>query len=313
MQAVIVAGGKGTRLRPLTYSRPKPMLPLFERPHLAWLVDRCCAAGITDIIINLHYQAEQIEAYFKDGAHLGAKIRYSYETSALDTAGAVKLAEPLFSGEPLLVFNADILTDLDLTALIRSHQETGAVATITLTRVEDPTAFGLVELTEQNHVVAFCEKPTAEEAQRLGIDTVNAGTYVLDPKIFAPIPAGVPWSFERQLFPQLLADGRLVNGFVAEGYWLDIGNPERYWQAHLDILKKALPYALDAIEKAPGIWIGSNAEVHPGAHVESPCFIGDYCRIGENAVIPAKTILGSASLVNCPLSPGIYPPGLLLP
>jgi mannose-1-phosphate guanylyltransferase/mannose-1-phosphate guanylyltransferase/phosphomannomutase len=313
MQAVIVAGGKGTRLRPLTYARPKPMIPLFERPFLAWMVDRCRAVGVTDIIINLHYRAEQIEQYFRDGTGHGVKIRYSRESTPLDTAGAVKQAEPYFTGEPLLVFNADILTDLDLGALVRAHEARGATATIALTRVADPTAFGLVELDGADRVVAFREKPTAEEARRLGIDTVNAGTYVLDPGVFAPVPAGEPWSFERQLFPGLLAGGALVHGFVCDGYWLDLGNPERYWQAHRDILRGAMPFRLDAVERSQGVWIGDGAEVDPAAELHTPCYVGPSCRVGKDAVLPAGTVLCAASLVNRPLSPGIYPPGTLLP
>ncbi len=312
MQAVIVAGGKGTRLRPLTYQTPKPMLPLFERPFLALLVERCREAGITDILINLHYQAEQIQDYFKDGSHLGVQIRYSFEKTPLDTAGAVKLAEPFFSGEPLVVFNADILTNLDLKHLITTHQQAGATATITLTRVEDPTAFGLVELDADSRVLAFREKPTAEEAARLGIDTVNAGTYVLDPQIFQAVPPDVPWSFERQLFPNLLTQGKTVLGYTSDAYWLDIGNPGKYLQAHLDILKKHMPFALAATESTPGVWLGEAVEVDGSAVLNAPCYIGPRARLGPGAVIPAGTVLGGASLVNQPLCPGIYPPGTML-
>lgn len=289
------------------------MLPLFERPFLVFLVERCREAGITDIVINVHYQAHQIQQYFGDGSRFGVRIRYSIEESALDTAGAVKLAEPLFSGAPLVVFNADILTDLDLKALIAAHRSAGAVATIALTRVEDPTAFGLVELDSDDRVLAFREKPTAEEAARLGIDTVNAGTYVLEPHIFAPVPAATPWSFERQLFPGLLAAAQPVLGFVSSAYWLDIGNPAKYWQAHSDILTGHMPYSLAAREHRPGIWIAPNAEVDPQAQLEAPCYIGEYCRLGPQATIAAGTILGSASLVNRPLSAGLYPPGTMVP
>lgn len=311
MQAVIVAGGKGTRLRPLTYRTPKPMLPLFERPFLELLLMRCYEAGVTDILINVHYQADQIREHFEDGQDFNVQIRYSHESSPLDTAGAVKLAEPYFNGTPLIVFNADILTALDLKALIAAHKESGAVATIALTQVEDPTAFGLVELDAAGRVVAFREKPTAEEAARLGIDTVNAGTYVLDPRVFAPVPADTPWSFERQLFPKLLLEGQMVMGYLSDAYWLDIGNPAKYWQAHFDILSGTMPYPLKAVQTLPGIWVGAGAQIHPNVKLEAPCFIGEDCQLGEGAVIPAGTVLGSGSLVNGPLGRGIYPPGTL--
>ncbi|MBW4698131.1 MAG: NDP-sugar synthase [Aphanocapsa lilacina HA4352-LM1] len=313
MQAVIVAGGKGTRLRPLTYQTPKPMLPIFERPFLCLLVERCRAAGIVDILMNVHYQAGQIQDYFGDGGAFGVRIRYSIEQNPLDTAGAVKLAEPYFTGAPLVVFNADILTDLDLKALLAAHREAGAVATLALTRVLDPTAFGLVQLSEHHRVVAFREKPTAEEADRLGSDTVNAGTYVLEPRIFAAVPKQTPWSFERQLFPDLLAQRQQVLGFVSDAYWLDIGNPAKYWQAHVDILSGRMPYPPQAQQTAPGIWVAEGAAVDPAARLEAPCYIGGRCCVGPEAAIAPGTVLGSASLVNRPLAPGIYPPGTMVP
>jgi mannose-1-phosphate guanylyltransferase len=312
MQAVIVAGGKGTRLRPLTYATPKPMIPLFDRPFLQVLVERCREVGITDILLNVRYGAEHIQRYFQDGSPFGVKVRYSMETEALDTCGAVKLAEEYFTGETLLVFNADILTNLDLRALITAHQSAQAKATIALYRVQDPTAYGLVELepgtTAAQPVRAFREKPTAEEAARLGIDTINAGTYVMEPEVFQEVPAGEPWSMERQLFPSLVSKGA-VFGFPYEGYWMDIGNPQKYLQAHLDILSGEMPYVLEAQEIAPQVWAGEGAEISPEAKLQGPCYIGPYSQIGSKAVIPANTLVGRGALINSALTPGVYPAG----
>jgi mannose-1-phosphate guanylyltransferase len=312
MQAVIVAGGKGTRLRPLTYATPKPMIPLFDRPFLQVLVERCREVGITDILLNVRYGAEHIQRYFQDGSPFGVKVRYSMETEALDTCGAVKLAEEYFTGETLLVFNADILTNLDLRALITAHQSAQAKATIALYRVQDPTAYGLVELepgtTAAQPVLAFREKPTAEEAARLGIDTINAGTYVMEPEVFQEVPAGEPWSMERQLFPSLVSKGA-VFGFPYEGYWMDIGNPQKYLQAHLDILSGEMPYVLEAQEIAPQVWVGEGAEISPEAKLQGPCYIGPYSQIGSKAVIPANTLVGRGALINSALTPGVYPAG----
>jgi mannose-1-phosphate guanylyltransferase len=312
MQAVIVAGGKGTRLRPLTYATPKPMIPLFDRPFLQVLVERCREVGITDILLNVRYGAEHIQRYFQDGSPFGVKVRYSMETEALDTCGAVKLAEEYFTGETLLVFNADILTNLDLRALITAHQSAQAKATIALYRVQDPTAYGLVELepgaTAAQPVRAFREKPTAEEAARLGIDTINAGTYVMEPEVFQEVPAGEPWSMERQLFPSLVSKGA-VFGFPYEGYWMDIGNPQKYLQAHLDILSGEMPYVLEAQEIAPQVWVGEGAEISPEAKLQGPCYIGPYSQIGSKAVIPANTLVGRGALINSALTPGVYPAG----
>lgn len=326
MQSVIIAGGRGTRLSPLTYSNPKPMLPLMERPFLAWMVERCRVAGITDILINVHYQAAQIQAYFGDGDRFGVQIRYIQESEPLGTAGAMKLAEPYFTGESLIVFNADILTDLDLGALIQAHQQANAKATLTLARVENPTAFGLVELwpgdaDSQSQVVpqgsqkvrAFREKPSAAEAAQLGTDTINAGTYVLEPDLFAEYPTGVPLSFERTIFPRLLEQEQLVTGFIWSGYWLDLGTPDNYYQAHLDILTGKMAYDLGKIadESVSHVWIAKSAKVAPAARLEGPCYIGEHVYLGPDAGIPAGTIIGTNSLINQRLSPGVYPPGTL--
>lgn len=326
MQAVIIAGGKGTRLRPLTYSNPKPMLPLMEQPFLGWMVERCLSVGISDILINVHYQAHQIQDYFGDGNKFGVQIRYIQESEPLDTAGAMKLAEPYFTGESLVVFNADILTDLDLKALIQAHQQTNAKATLTLARVEDPTAFGLVELgsldPNQGKLVppgsqkirAFREKPSAAEVAQLGIDTVNAGTYVLEPDLFTKYTTGAPLSFERTIFPGLLEQGQPMTGFVWSGYWLDLGTPGKYYQAYLDILTGKMPYNLSAIadEPAPHVWIAKSASVDAAARLVGPCYVGEQVYLGPNADIPAGTIIGANSLINQSLSPGIYSSGTLV-
>ncbi|MBD2104202.1 sugar phosphate nucleotidyltransferase [Leptolyngbya sp. FACHB-261] len=313
MQAVIIAGGKGTRLRPLTYGCPKPMLPLLGQPFLVWMVERCRQAGITDILLNVQYQAHQVSDYFGDGSAYGVRIRYVEEAEPLDTAGAMKLAEQYFTGESLVVFNADILTDLDLNALIQFHKASGAQATLTLSRVEDPTAFGLVELTPENRVLAFREKPTAEEAAALGIDTINAGTYVLEPELFAPYAVGKPLSFEKTVFPELLTGNGKMMGFVWEGYWMDLGTPAKFYQAQLDILTGNMPYALTATaqERAPGVWVANSAEVDPAAKLEGPCYVGEQAKLGPKAHLPAGTLIGPQSLINRPLNPGVYAAGTL--
>jgi mannose-1-phosphate guanylyltransferase len=318
MQAVIIAGGQGTRLSPLTYGSPKPMLPLIERPFLAWMVERCRNVGVTDILMNVHYQAHQIEAYFGDGNAFGVHIRYIHEESALGTAGAMKLAEPYFTGVPLVVFNADILTDLDLRQLMQVHQQTQSRATIALTRVDNPTAFGLVELlppTEEQArtVVAFREKPTAEEAEALQIGTINAGTYILEPEIFATYQTGMPLSFERTIFPDLLTQKQKVSALIWDGYWQDLGTPAKYYQGQLDILTGLMPYDLTKIaqEKAPQVWVSPSAKIDPAAQLEGPSYLGDGVILGPNAAIAAGTLVGQNSLIDRPLSPGMYTAGTM--
>jgi mannose-1-phosphate guanylyltransferase/mannose-1-phosphate guanylyltransferase/phosphomannomutase len=314
-QAIIIAGGKGTRLRPLTYGCPKPMLPLLDRPFLQWMVERCVKAGVTDIFINVHYQAGQVEDFLGDGKQFAAQIRYIREATPLDTAGAITLAMPYLTGEPLLVFNADILTDLDLQGLLQFHQAHNSAVTLTLTRVEDITPFGLVELDQAGRVLAFREKPTPDRAEfylSQGINTINAGTYVIDPQLFAPYPVGAPLSFERVFFPGVLQRGAKMMGFVWDGYWLDVGTPQKFYQAQLDILQGKIPFDCKGTIVSPGVWVGHNTTIDPGATLHAPCYVGENCQILARAVLPAGTIVGANSLINDRLSPGIYPSGTLI-
>jgi mannose-1-phosphate guanylyltransferase/mannose-1-phosphate guanylyltransferase/phosphomannomutase len=315
MQAILIAGGKGTRLRPLTYRCPKPLLPLIDRPFLAWLVDRCRQAGIVDILVNVGYLGQQIAEAFGDGAALGVTLRYLWETGPLDTAGAILLAKPLLSGEPLVVFNADILTDLDLRQLMAFHRQHGGQGTLTLTRVADITPFGLVECDATGRVQAFREKPDPEQAAQYlaaGINTINAGTYVLDPAVFEPYPVGQPLSFERVVFPEMLTRGLAVHGFVWGGHWLDMGTPAKYLQAQWDVLQKAVPFPMVAQEISPGVWVSPTAVCHAEARLTAPCFVGDRVEVGPQGAIPAHTVVGADSHINRAIAPGLYPPGSLL-
>ena len=317
MQAVIIAGGKGTRLRPLTYGCPKPMLPLVDRPFLEWMINRCREANVCDILLNVQYQARQVIDYFGDGDRFGVTIRYIEESTPLDTAGAIKLAEPYFTGESLIVFNADILTNLDLAALIKFHKDTQADATLTLTRVSDITPFGLVEINAQNQVQAFREKPNAEQAVEFlaqGIDTINAGTYVLEPKIFDVYPSGEPLSFERKVFPNVLERGLKMMGLVSDGYWMDMGTPEKYYQAQVDVLEGKVAYNFgDRVEQIrDGVWVAKTANIAESAVLDSPCYVGEYVSVGQDAHIPAQTLVGANSLVNKAIASGMYAVGSML-
>lgn len=314
MQAVILAGGKGTRLRPFTFTQPKPLLPLLDIPFLVWMLDRCQSVGLTEILISVGYLGDQIQAALGSGQDRGLKIDYIQESSPLDTAGALAQGRHLFTGNPLVVFNADILTDLDLRDLIKTHMESGARATLTLTRVEDITAYGLVELESDQRILSFREKPTPEEAVTLSTNTVNAGTYVLDPTIFDHYPPGEPLSFERRVFPDLLQTGAYLRGYIHHGYWRDLGTPASYYHGQLDILTGKMPgFALPGVvEHSIGIWIHQDAEVAMAAKLQTPCFIGSHSKIGSAAVIPAGTVIAHQCWINRRLEPGVYGPGTLM-
>src|SRR5919112_6065632 len=233
MQALILAGGKGTRLRLLTVYTPKPVVPVCNRPFLLYQLDTLKRAGVTDVTLSLSYQPHKIEQQIGDGSEFGVRINYTVEPQPLGTAGAYKFAGDLLR-EPTVVFNGDIVTDLDLRAVIRQHNERKAAATIVLAPVENPSVYGVVETEADGRVKSFSEKPSADQ---ISVNTINAGTYILDPKVLDMIPEGESCSFEYDLFPELLRRGERFYAHVPDGaYWLDIGAPARYLQVHHDIL-----------------------------------------------------------------------------
>src|SRR5260370_14486962 len=233
MQALILAGGKGTRLRPLTVYTPKPIVPICNRPFLLYQIDTLRRAGVTDITLSLSYQPEKIESQLGDGANFGVSLRYTMEPQPMGTAGAYKVAEDLIR-EPTVVFNGDILTDLDLKTVIRQHKDRRAVATIVLTPVADASMYGVVETEADGRVRRFLEKPKPEDTT---CKNINAGTYVLEPSVLDLIPQGENHSFEYGLFPKLLENGEPFFAHVPQRtYWMDIATPTPYLQPHHHLL-----------------------------------------------------------------------------
>lgn len=289
MKAVIIAGGFGTRMRPLTYNRPKPIVSVANRPFVAYQIELLKRYGITDIILNLHYLPKNMELLLGDGKELGVKISYSIEKVPLGTAGAVKNAQQFFDGEPLIVFNGDILTDIDISELIDFHKKNKAKATIALTEVEDPTPYGLVITDSSGRVSSFLEKPSWEQVSTRNI---NAGIYILDPSIFNDVPADRTYSFERELFPGLLEKGERVFAKVSEAYWLDIGSPKKYMQAHKDILNGDVAVNREGENKEPNIWVHHTAEISPVAKLRGPLMIGNKARLSGKASVKSFSVIG---------------------
>ncbi len=288
MKAILLAGGKGTRLRPLTIHTPKPIVPIFDRPFLRYQIDLLRSVPeIDEVVLSLNYQPRRIEEMFGDGAGLGVGIRYVVEPVPLGTAGAVRYAGEALH-ESVIVFNGDVLADLDLAAVIALHRERRARATIVLTPVENPAAYGLVETDAQGNVTRFLEKPNPDE---ITCDTINAGVYVLEPDTFDRIPKDVPWSIERSFFPSLIERGETFVAYVARGYWIDIGTPEKYMQVHRDIMDgryRAAPMP----EASSRLWVAPGARVEEGAVLEGPCFIDD------GAVVKAGARVGQYGVVG---------------
>jgi mannose-1-phosphate guanylyltransferase len=280
-QAVILVGGVGTRLRPLTDTRPKPMMPLVDRPFVAHQLDLLRRHGVTDVIFSCGYRPDALRAHFGDGDAAGVRLRYVVDPEPLGTAGAIKNAEGLLDGSAFLVLNGDILTDLDLDAVAEAHRRTGAGGTVVLTPVEDPSAFGLVRLHPDSSVEAFVEKPAPEELRPGEPYRINAGTYLLEPSALDRIPAGRACSIEREVFPMLAGAGTLYGFPSDDAYWRDIGTPASYLAANHDVLSGAV-----RTESPTG-----DAYLGPGASSDPTARVGGLSSVGPGAVIDARAVV----------------------
>src|SRR5438128_8910209 len=252
MKAILLAGGKGTRLRPLTIHTPKPIVPIFDRPFLHYQLDLLKQVPeIDEVILSLNYQPRRIEEIFGDGSESGLAIRYVVEPAPLGTGGAVRYAGESLN-DSVVVFNGDVLTQVDLGAVIKLHRERKAKATIVLTPVENPSAYGLVETDASGNILRFVEKPKPEE---ITTNHINAGIYILEPDTFDRIPSDVAWSVERSYFPSLIERGETFVAYIDHGYWIDIGTPEKYVQVHRDIMDRRFPALPFRDLAAPHAWI----------------------------------------------------------
>jgi mannose-1-phosphate guanylyltransferase/phosphomannomutase len=288
VKAVIMAGGEGTRLRPLTSNQPKPMLPMANRPMMEHVVLLLRQHGFTEIVVTVAFMANAVRSYFGDGSELGVRMVYATEETPLGTAGSVLNARDELD-ERFLVISGDVLTDIDLAAVVRFHEEKGALATLALHSVPDPLEFGIVITNEDGSVERFLEKPTWGQVFS---DTINTGIYVLEPEIFDFIPAEGASDFSGDVFPAVLAAGRPIYGFVSEGYWEDVGTTEAYLKAHNDILDRKVAVEMDGFPLRPGVWLGKGSTLDPEATVEGPALIGDNCSVAAGAVLGQYTTLG---------------------
>src|SRR6476619_1380776 len=320
MKAILLAGGKGTRLRPLTVHTPKPIVPIFNRPFLYYQIDLLRQVPeIDEVILSLNYQPRRIEEIFGEGEGLGVKLRYVVEPMPLGTGGAIRYAGDSLT-ESVVVFNGDVLTQVDLGAVLRLHRERKAKATIVLTPVENPRAYGLVETDPVANVKRFLEKPGEDE---ITCNTINAGIYILEPETFDRIPKDTAWSIERSYFPSLIERGETFVAYIYDGYWIDIGTPAKYLQVHRDIMDgqysappfvdegvvlktgtRVMPYSvlgrqthvdegalIDGAVIWPNSWIGREAVVRG-------TILGRNCHIGRNAVLEHQSVLGNKTVIT---------------
>ena len=292
MKAIIMAGGEGSRLRPLTCACPKPMVPLMDRPVMAYALDLLKKHGIREVGVTMQYLPERITEFFGDGAEFGVHLNYFTEETPLGTAGSVKLAEK-FLDETFVILSGDGLTDCDLTQAAEFHRSHGALATMVLKKVDNPLEYGVVVADADGKVNRFLEKPGWGEVCS---DTVNTGIYILEPEALKYIPAGKPHDFGRELFPALVEKGQKIFGYVMRGYWCDIGDIAAYLKAHMDLLDGRA--AVDSPARPGAVSKSANAQVDRGAILEGPCFIGEGVRVLEGARIGAYSVLGAGCVVE---------------
>ncbi len=284
-----MAGGEGTRLRPLTSNAPKPMLPLVNRPMMEHIVDLLRSHGITDIVVTVAFMPNAIRNHFGDGSEFGVRIVYAAEETPLGTAGSVRNAREHLD-DTFLVISGDVLTDIDLGALIEEHRAKEALATIGLVRVENPLEYGIVIANEDGSIERFLEKPTWGQVFS---DTINSGIYVLEPSIFDWIAPDEPVDFSGDVFPVLLEAGERIVGSVAEGYWEDVGTLDAYVRAHKDILDHRVQVSIPGFELSPGIYVGEGTEISPDAVLNGPAVIGDNCYVDAGVCLGEYVVVGT--------------------
>jgi mannose-1-phosphate guanylyltransferase/phosphomannomutase len=320
MKGIIIAGGAGTRLRPLTYTRPKPLIPVVNRPFLEYQVALLKRHGIDEIIFCTNYMSEQIATHFGDGSRFGVKMHFVNEETPLGTAGAIKNAQTVAGRETLVVLNGDILTDFDISSIIEFHQSKDALVTLTLKEVPSPSPYGVIDTDDDGRVQEFREPSEAQKKalaanpniEPTGVDYINAGIYIMEPEALDAIPTGRPVSIERETYPQFLAEGKPIYAVARQGFWLDIGRPEQYRQATQAILARDITVEVPGEWTALGYWAMENVQVDPTAHVAPTVHLGAGSKIGPGVSLTGKTVIGlgccikaNATLTDCILQEGV--------
>lgn len=294
MKAVIMAGGEGSRLRPLTCDIPKPMVPVMNVPIMEHIINLLKDHGIKDIAVTLMYMPQKIKDYFGNGSNFGVNLHYFTEDTPLGTAGSVKNAQD-FLDQTFVVISGDCLTNINLKKAIEFHNEKKAIATVALTRVDVPLEYGVVILDENQAIKGFLEKPSWGEVFS---DTVNTGTYILQPEVFKYIAGGENRDFGQDIFPKLLSEKKGLFGYVSYDYWCDIGDLQAYIKAHNDVFEGRVSINHDAKEVKKGVWVGHGTVIGSKAKVDAPCFIGSNCRIANGCIIDSMSVVGNNNVIE---------------
>jgi mannose-1-phosphate guanylyltransferase/phosphomannomutase len=295
MKAVVMAGGEGTRLRPMTANQPKPLLPVINRPIMEHVLRLLKRHGFDETVVTVQFLAALIRNYFGDGEELGMTLSYATEEMPLGTAGSVKNAQEALRDDRFLVISGDALTDIDLTDMVRFHKKNGALVTIGLKRVPNPLEFGIIIVDDGGRIQRFLEKPTWGQVFS---DTVNTGIYVMEPEVLERVAEGESVDWSSDVFPELLAEGAPLYGYVADCYWEDVGTHESYLKAQADMLSGKVDIEIDGFEVSPGVWIAEGADVDSEAVLKGPLYIGDYAKVEAGAELREYTVLGSNVVVK---------------
>lgn len=296
MKAFVMAAGVGTRLRPLTYSIPKPLVPVVNTPVIGHLLKNLVNHGINKIIVNVHYYPKMIMSYLEDGKKWNMEIKYSYEKKLLGTAGGVKLKERFFD-DTFVVTSGDGLSDINFSKLVSYHKSKKAIATIALKSVDLKLDYGIVEIDKSFKVKKFVEKPSWNEMYS---DYVNTGIYVFEQEIFKYIPKNVEYDFGKQLLPKLIEKGLPVYGYVMDEYWCDVGNLKEYKKSHHDCLDGKVKVVIPAEQVLPGVWIGRKTRMPRSVKVIPPVVVGKNVEFGRNSIIGKYSVVGDSSKFgNC--------------
>ncbi|MDQ2084963.1 mannose-1-phosphate guanyltransferase [Herbivorax sp. ANBcel31] len=294
MKAVIMAGGEGSRLRPLTCDMPKPLVPVMNAPIMEHIINLLKSHGITEIGVTLMYLPQKIKDYFGNGSNFGVNLHYFTEDIPLGTAGSVKNAEE-FLDETFIVISGDSLTNMDITKAIKFHKMKKSLSTLVLTRVDVPLEYGVVITNKDGNIEGFLEKPSWGEVFS---DTVNTGTYILEPKVLKYLKKDTKVDFSKDLFPMLLRKKEPIFGYIMDDYWCDIGDLHAYLQAHYDVLEKKINLNINATEIKPGVLVGSGTTINPSATINPPCLIGENCKIGKGAVVDSLSTIGNNNVIE---------------
>ena len=290
-----MAGGEGTRLRPMTASQPKPLLPVANKPIMEHVLGLLKRHGFAETVVTVQFFAPLVRNYFGDGEDVGMSLQYATEEVPLGTAGSVKNAEDALRSGPFLVVSGDALTDFDLSALVAYHKKQGALVTVGLARVPNPLEFGIIIVDDDGRIQRFLEKPTWGQVFS---DTVNTGIYVMEPEVLAEVPAGEVVDWAGDVFPRLVKAGAPLHGWVGEGYWEDVGTHESYLKAQADVLSGQVEAEIDGFEVSPGVWVAEGAEVDPEAVLKGPLCVGEYTKVEAGAELREFTVVGSNVVIK---------------